>query len=121
MNIFSLRHLLSFVLFTVPAVSWAQVNDVFDLTDMLYSMLTRVGEFFWVLAIMLFFWGVVKFIANAADTAEHAKGKQFMIWGVIAFVVIVSLWAIVNLILVDTLGVSSGGEIPYIDKDGNSL
>jgi len=113
--------LLPLSLLAVPAVTFAQVTDVFDLTSMMYTILTRLGELFWVLAIMLFVWGMVKFIANTNDTAAHAQGKQFMVWGIIAFVVILSLWAIVDIVLYGTFDITPGGEIPYIDKDGNSL
>jgi len=121
MTTFLFRRLLPLSLLAVPAVTFAQVTDVFDLTSMMYTILTRLGELFWVLAIMLFVWGMVKFIANTNDTAAHAQGKQFMVWGIIAFVVILSLWAIVDIVLYGTFDITPGGEIPYIDKDGNSL
>lgn len=123
MKTFLFRHSVLPVstLFVVPLVCLAQVNDVFDLSELFYTILTRLGELFWVLAVMLFVWGVVKFIANASDAAEHAKGKQFMVWGIIAFVVLLSLWAIVDIILFGTLGITPGGEIPYIDKSNSSL
>jgi len=80
-----------------------------------------LARLFWLLAIMLFFWGVVKFIANAEDSTEREKGKQLMIWGVVAFVVLVSLWALVGLVLTDTFGIDGGGTLNFVDKDGNTL
>ena len=121
MTTFLFRRFLPPLVFAVPAVTFAQVTDVFDLTSMMYAILIGLGELFWVLAIMLFVWGVVKFIANTNDTAAHAQGKQFMVWGIIAFVVLLSLWAIVDLVLYGTFDIIPGGDIPYIDKDNSSL
>ncbi|MDO8521141.1 MAG: hypothetical protein Q7S52_03430 [bacterium] len=103
----------------LPALAFAaQAGDVFELSQTIYNFLARLGVLFWLLATMLFIWGVVKFIRNANDTTEHEAGKKFIMWGVISFVVLVSLWAIVELVLVDTFDITSGGQIggqnPYI-------
>lgn len=100
----------------VPFVASAMVVDIYSLTVLILSLLEQVGFLFWVLAIALFFWGLVKFMNNAGDTAEHEKGKKFIMWGLICFVVIVSLWGIVRMILVDTLDISPS-PTEFIDKN----
>lgn len=100
--------------FLFPVFALAQVGDVFGLTTLAYDILIRLGIFFWALAVMFFVWGVVKFIGNADDTSAHEEGKKFIVWGIIAFVVLTSLWGIVNLILSETLNVTPGGQINYI-------
>ena len=45
----------------------------------------------------MFLWGVLKYVLNASDDAK-AEGKQFMLWGIIALFVMVSVWGLVNLI-----------------------
>jgi hypothetical protein len=63
-------------------------------------------------AFIVFLWGVYKyFIYGAASDTERATGKQFTFWGVIGFVVILSLWGIVNL-LMGTFGLSVGKAPP---------
>ncbi len=106
--------------FMLPAIAFA-VSDIFSLSQLIYDLFARLGVLFWALATMLFVWGVVKFIKNANDTAEHEKGKQLIVWGIIAFVVLVSLWGIVEIVLSDTLGINSGGELQYIDKNNSTL
>lgn len=96
----------------------AQANDVFDVADIFLGLLNSLGRLLWVLAIMLFFWGIVKFIANATDSTEREKGKKLIIWGLISFVVLVSIWGIVGLLLSDTVG-STGGVLPFINKSGS--
>lgn len=111
--------LLAFLFFTVPYVGFAQVNDVFGLSILIYNILVKVGVLFWALAVMLFVWGVVKFIANANDTTEHEAGKKFIVWGIISFVALTSLWGVVSLVLSDTLNITPGGHVEYRDKNNN--
>lgn len=65
------------------------------------------------IAFIVFLWGVYKyFILGAADEKNRTDGRQFTLWGVIGFVVILSLWGIVN-IFMSTLGLSVGQAPPY--------
>lgn len=64
-------------------------------------------------AFVVFLFGVYKyFIQGAASDTERATGRQFTLWGVIGFVVILSLWGIVN-IFMSTLGLSVGKAPAY--------
>jgi hypothetical protein len=101
-----------------PALAFA-INDLFEAEDFVIRILGQLGYLFWVMAIAFFFFGLAKFIANASDTSEHEKGKQFMVWGVIAFVVLASLWGIVSLIL-DDVGVTTS-DINYVDRNGSTV
>ena len=59
---------------------------------------------FVVLAILAFFWGLVRYLWSAGSDDAH-KGLQLMFWGVIAIFVMVSIWGII-LLLQRTLGVT---------------
>jgi len=62
-------------------------------------------------AIVMFIWGVVQFfILNSDEEAKRAQGKQFMIWGVIALAVMLSVWGLVA-ILGTTFGLNKAGSI----------
>ncbi|MBU6388676.1 hypothetical protein KGQ72_02300 [Patescibacteria group bacterium] len=55
------------------------------------------------LAFIVFLWGVYKyFILGAADEKSRADGRQFVLWGIIGFVVITAVWGFVNIVK-DTL------------------
>lgn len=58
-----------------------------------------------VLAVLVFFWGLVKYIASAGDEAAKESGKNLMIWGMIALFVMVAFWGILGYIQ-STLGLS---------------
>lgn len=69
------------------------------------------------LAFIVFLWGIYKyFILGAAEEGEKAEGRNFALWGVIGFVIILSLWGIVNIVR-DTLNFSQGGNnVPAYPK-----
>jgi len=50
------------------------------------------------LALVMFVYGVVQYVLNEADEGKREKGKQFMVWGIIALTVMVSVWGLVNLL-----------------------
>ena len=56
------------------------------------------------LAVVIFVWGVVQYVINTDDEAKKAKGRNFMIWGIIGLAVIVSVWGLVSL-LASTFGI----------------
>lgn len=48
-------------------------------------------------AFLYFIYGVYKYFILGADSdTEVATGRKFVLWGVIGFVVILSLWGLVN-------------------------
>ena len=112
---------LSLFVFLIPGFAFAQVTDILDAQMLVYDILAKFSTLFWAMAVAFFIWGIIKFIKNADDTAEHEKGKQFMVWGIIALLILVSLWGIVRFLLVDTLGISPTGAPIFIDKDGTAL
>ena len=66
-----------------------------DVTD---KILTGLITLFATAALVAFFFGMVKFIlaSREGQEGEITKGKQFMLWSVIALFVMFSIWGIVN-------------------------
>lgn len=68
------------------------------------------------LALIVFLWGVYKyFILGADNDTERETGRQFVFWGLIGFVIILSVWGLVA-IVGNTLGLSPGGSAPPIPR-----
>ena len=65
------------------------------------------------LALVVFTWGVVQYVINSDDETKKAKGRDFMIWGIIALAVMVSVWGLVN-ILRSTFGIGAENFIPQL-------
>ena len=56
------------------------------------------------LALAMFIWGVVQYVINSDEEAKKAKGRQFMIWGIIGLTVMFGVWGLVK-ILGTTFGI----------------
>lgn len=81
----------------LPAVTYAQAfQGVADLATGFGNLVTILIPIVMGLAVLVFFWGLVKYIANASDEAAKAEGKNLMIWGMIALLVMVALWSILG-------------------------
>ena len=66
------------------------------------------------LAMVMFVWGVVNFfILNADDAEKRSKGKQFMIWGIVALAVMLSVWGLVN-VLRATFNLGTDSILPQV-------
>jgi hypothetical protein len=53
-------------------------------------------------AVAYFVWGVAKYIRNADDPSERKKGATGIMWGIIGFVIMLSVYTI-QIILLRTL------------------
>ena len=77
-----------------------------DLSNYVVCIISSsVVPFIFALATMIFIWGVAQYIMGANEEAKREKGKQFMIWGIVALTVMVSVWGLVR-ILGGTFGVN---------------
>jgi Na+/serine symporter len=62
-------------------------------------------EFAFIIALVIFLWGVFQFIANAGDSAKRQEGKDHMLWGIVGFLIMFGVFGIIT-ILSNTLGVT---------------
>jgi hypothetical protein len=47
----------------------------------------------------MFIWGAVRFfLIDADDQEKRTQGKQFMLWGIIALAVMISIWGLVRIV-----------------------
>ena len=95
-----------------PFVALAQSNTVttsqgiIGLIRFANTALNDVIVLLITLAIVMFFWGLIRYLINAADAEKRKEGMQTMIYGIIAIFVMVSVWGIIHL-LQSTFGVSN--------------
>jgi len=57
-----------------------------------------IGIFFAV-ALAIFLWGVARFIFQADDETAREQGKKHIIWGLVGMFIMVSVFAIIQLIV----------------------
>lgn len=114
-KIFSYGTLLSVLLF--PAVSFAQLTTdptggnlgtfvggvISFINDVAIPLLLAV-------AFLVFIYGVVVYFFVASKEGDKKKeGQSLIIWGIVGFVLIVSIWGIVNLVA-EGLGLTGGAD-----------
>ncbi len=82
--------------------------------DILYIINVLLVPALIAIAFITFLWGVYKyFILGAASDTERQTGRQFVLWGIIGFVVILSLWGLVAIVNATFWLVPGGGAPPY--------
>ncbi len=107
---------LASVAVVLPAVASAQTLGL--TLNLANNLLTAVMGLFVTLAIVIFFWGLIKYLMNAGE--EKAAGLQLMFYGVIAIFVMVSIWGIIR-VLQNTFQVGGGAamvpdSVPYFQQ-----
>lgn len=65
------------------------------------------------LSIVIFIWGVVNYIRKGEEAAEREEGRKFMLYGIIALFVMVSMWGLVAIIQ-GTFGLGTDTLIPQL-------
>lgn len=66
------------------------------------------------LALLVFFYGIFKyFILGGGDESSRAEGRQLMLWAIIGFVVMASLYGIITLIQTG-LGLGNNSVAPTL-------
>lgn len=95
----------------LPLVSLAAINNISDVGSFIISTIN--GIFVPVLfsvAFIVFIWGAFKtFILGATSDTAKKSGKDLMMYSLIGFFVMVSVWGIVNILT---------GSISFGDNSG---
>ncbi len=60
------------------------------------------------IALLVFFWGLAKFVLHADSEDAREEGRRLMFWGIIALFVMISVWGLVYFIG-SALGIGQGG------------
>ena len=102
-----MKKLIKIFLLTVvliPAVTSAQLGGIGNLlneTDMVvrFSIGLLAG-----IALLVFFWGLVKFIFAQGSETIKTEAKKVMGWGLVALFVMISVWGLVRFMQEALLG-----------------
>lgn len=96
--------------------SYSSIVYASGLDDVLFkinkNIINPLIEIAFVIALVVFLYGVMQFLRNPQDKEKREKGRWHMLWGIIGFVIMLSVFGIINL-LVRTFGIQG----VKIDKD----
>ena len=70
-------------------------RDLATVIDAILKILAPIGPLLITLALLLFIWGLVKFIRSSGNEEDVKKGRQMMTWGIIGLFVIITIWGLV--------------------------
>lgn len=96
-------------MFLLPFITNAKEVNFTAFDTLISNISLTVGKIIPLLvgiAVLIFLWGVLKYILSGADDPDKRKeARGFMVWGIVAIFVMISVWGLVGL-LSNTLGVS---------------
>lgn len=90
--------------FLVPTLAFAQPSGNFGgigttINTSVQFMNSTLVPLIFAISFFMFLWGMFRyfFLSQASEDGREA-GKQLMLWAVIAFVMMVSIWGLVNVV-----------------------
>jgi hypothetical protein len=93
------RYIIILLVVFSPLLSSAQTSTtLFDLFAIVGSLANSAIPIVLTLGLVIFLWGLVRFMAASGNEQAIAEGKRLMVWGVITLFVMVSVWGLVAFI-----------------------
>lgn len=75
----------------------------------LISLINLIVGVLAALALVLFFWGLVKYIYHSDDAHSREEGRSSIMWGLIALFVLFSIFGILQILDIAFFGGTSAG------------
>ena len=87
------------------------VQDLIGLINMLVGVLAA-------LAVVIFFFGLVRFISKSDDAGSLKEGRTSIMWSLIALFVLFSIWGILQILSITFFGgtIYNGNANPAVDS-----
>lgn len=110
----------------VPFVSYAwslgvSTDSTFSsFIDEVLSVIYVIIPILSTIAFIVFFWGLSKFILNSGSKEGIEKGKDYMLWGILALFILLTVRVIIGLIATD-LDIGNSDKLPYLPQDGANV
>lgn len=100
-----LSNIVLTALLILPVVAGAQIADgnAGDIGGFIGEIVTFINQtlvpFVFAVSLLLFIYGVYLYFFHDRSAEDNIKnGRAYMIWAILAFVIMVSVWGIVNLL-----------------------
>ncbi len=102
----------SFAVLATPFLAAAQTDKVSPVLANVLNAVKILVAIVFVIALLVFAWGIVKLIIAAGDPGKIAEAKGFIIWGVLGIAILASVYGLIGW-LQSYFGVGGGGgQIP---------
>ena len=107
-------------LLLLPVLTFAAPVTIGSMIDAITTVVKSFIPILLALAVLCFFWGLVKFINHADDEKSLEEGKQLMIWGMIAIFVMVAFWGIIGWIQLN-LGLNDATSLGTLPSQPSAI
>ena len=89
-------------------VAYAAPHNINELVRAINKIIINpLIYFMFVLALVIFLWGMVEYLLGANDPAKRKVGGQHILWGIIGMTIMIGVFTIMQVIM-STLGVTPG-------------
>ncbi len=89
--LFTLNASAAFAQESQSAIPSSLKNAINSLVNPLIGILVGI-------ALIIFFWGILEFVANAGNEEARTTGKRNIIWGLLGFTIIFGVWGIIRIL-----------------------
>lgn len=103
-----------------PLIASAQGATVGSILLTVQDLLNLLVPILITIALLYFIWGLATYIQAHGSSVDMAKGRDMMIWGVLAMFAIISIWGLVA-IVGRTFGIDQnsrlrGNQVPLVES-----
>ena len=117
-----MKKILATVLAFSPALALAAntnpIGSVGNLGQLMDASLRVINSYLIPLliavAVLVFFWGIIKYIGSQGNDDSRKEARHLMVWGIIALFVMVSVWGLVGLLSTTLGGTNQPPPTPYV-------
>jgi len=82
-----------------PVVASAQVvRNIKDLGGVISTILQNVIAVLIGVAVVVFLWAIFRYLTESKNEAKREEAKKYMIFGIIAIFIMVSVWGVIGLL-----------------------
>jgi Na+-driven multidrug efflux pump len=111
-----MKYFLPLLYILLPLVAYAQGESRWDdIMDNVYKLLRNITTILVAVALLVFFWGIVRFISSPSALVKE-EARKYMIWGIVALFVMTSVWGLTS-ILTNFFGFNN--VIPQLNTGSN--
>ena len=90
----------AFVVLLAPSIVGAQsIGGVLGLLAQANDLINRLIPFIIALTVLVFLYGIFRFVIAGGDGEQRKEAQGYIIWGVVALFVMVSVWGLVNILV----------------------
>ncbi|MDZ7726006.1 MAG: hypothetical protein U5L75_00275 [Candidatus Campbellbacteria bacterium] len=92
------RSLFITTILLFPNLVFAQPTTFAQLVDLLISIIDPLFTLVIALILLMFLYGLARFVFSLGSSDNLEEGKRIMFWGIIALFMVVSFWGIVTIL-----------------------